>query len=362
MPEELEVLKPEIKRRVTTLEILQGSTISPLDRVQIMSPSDYEVFILEWLDGYLKSKYDRVRSFAGAGDKGRDLVGYREDGSIDIYQCKHYESKVSRTVMYPELGKICYYTFIGDYAVPAKYFIVAPRGCGPNVLDWIDNPTLINKFLVDNWERYCRHGITKKQDIKLEGDFKAYVEKFDFSIVKDTASHELIEQHKSTEYHTTRFGGGIKKFREVIPKPDVEIHHRELNYTTSLFDVYTQATGSMIKCITDLKDKSATHYDHFKMQRNSFYSAESLEKFSRDNFPDADPLPFDELKDDAFQVLYPTLMLNEHELGFKRVLLASQAINNQTFASNPLSHEIRPLDKDGICNHLVNDNRIKWIN
>lgn len=85
MPEELSLPTPEFKRRITTMEILQGQIIPAIDRVLLMEEDAYEDFILEWVDGYLKTKYQRLRSFASAGDKGRDIVGYYADGNIDIY-------------------------------------------------------------------------------------------------------------------------------------------------------------------------------------------------------------------------------------------------------------------------------------
>jgi len=73
---ELALPRPEHRRRISTLEVLQGGFILPIDRVNLMSSAEYEVFIREWADEYLSKKYVRVRSFAGAGDKGRDVVGY----------------------------------------------------------------------------------------------------------------------------------------------------------------------------------------------------------------------------------------------------------------------------------------------
>lgn len=361
MPAEQELPRPEIKRRISTLEILQGQIVSATERVSLMSSDEYEKFILEWVFGVLTPKYQRIRSFAGAGDKGRDIVGYYPDRSIDIYQCKHYDSKIAPTTLYVELGKICYYTYTEQYPIPKKYYIVAPQGCGPTLLDMIAKPETINQKLITHWDTHCKKGITKTTDVELNGEFKSYVENFDFSIVTDISPIELIEQHKTTQFHVLRFGGGIKKYRELIPVPDPNIQPREQIYTTSLFEVYAQETGAVITNIVELQNNNTNHFEHFIMQRNSFYCVESLEKFSRDNFPDADPLPFQELKDDAYQVLYPTLKLRENDPGFTRVLLAAQTINAQSFANNPLSQEMRPLDKNGLCHHLINDERIKWI-
>ena len=294
MPEELTLPTPEFKRRITIMEILQGQVIPAIDRVLLMEEDAYEDFILEWADGHLKAKYQRLRSFAGAGDKGRDIVGYYPDGSIDIYQCKHYSNKIAPSNIFVEFGKLCYYTFTKQYPIPKNYYIVAPKGCGPSLSDLIATPQNINAQLIAAWDTYCKNGITSTKEVELTGDFKAYVEKFDFSIVNDIDPTELVEQHKLTAYHILRFGGGIKKFREVIPIAETDIQPREQIYTTSLFAVYTQDIGTNITNISELQSNSPTHFEHFKMQRNSFYSAESLEKFSRDNFPDADPLPFNE--------------------------------------------------------------------
>ena len=359
-PKELTLTQPALIRRISALETLQGSVISPLNRVELMSSDEYEVFILEWIFGYLDKKYTKTRSFAGAGDKGRDVVGYYGDGKIDIYQCKHYDTKIAPTTLYPELGKLCYYTFENHYPIPQSYYIVAPKGCGSTILDMIDNPSMINQKLIDNWDDYCSKKITKKADILLDDKLRKYIIDFDFSIIKDLAPHEIIDQHKATEYHILRFGGGIKKYRDLIPIPEMVIQPREQNYTGLLFEVYAQELNTRIDKVEDLKSFDR-YFTHFNTQRNSFYSAESLEKFSRENFPEALPSPFEELMDDAYSVVDTTLELHSSESGFKRSLLAAQEIKRQTFASNPLSTEMRPLDKDGLCNHLANDNRIKWI-
>lgn len=360
MPNELIISRPEIKRRISALEVLTGPYVSPEKYISLMSEADYEIVVNEWATDYIGRKYKKVRAFAGAGDKGRDIVGYYDDGTIDIYQCKHYKNKVAPTTIYVELGKLCHYTFSNDYAIPKNYFIVAPHGCGPDLLDMIDNPKTFNQKLIDNWDKYCREEITKKQKLDLTGNFKKYVEEFDFSIVTDLDPAEFVKQHAQTMHHILRFGTAIKKYRDVIPLPEKDIHAREQKYTKSLFEVYEEDCGQKVNSISDLQGKDP-YMKHFIDQRRSFYSAESLEKFSRENFPDAHPMPFDDLKDDAEVVLNTTLQLSAKENGYRRVLLSNQEIKRQDFSSNPLSLEIKPLDKDGLCHHLVNEERITWI-
>ncbi|MDG4654748.1 ABC-three component system protein [Chryseobacterium arthrosphaerae] len=358
---EISFTKPAVKRRISALEIMQGTIIPPIQHVQLMSADDYELYTLEWVDGYLGSKYNRIRLFAGAGDKGRDVVGYYDDDNVDIYQCKHYDDKLAPGTLYTELGKLCYYTLNKDYPVPLSYFIVAPKGCGPSLLDLINNPTKFNQGLLDNWEKQCKGKITKKQNIELSKELREHIESFDFSIVKDIAPHELIEQHSKTKYHIIRFGGGIKKYREFIPQADLEIQTREQQYTTMLFEVYEQRLMKSIPDAKTLQSVDKVMYKHFGTQRNAFYSAESLEKFSRENFPDSDPMPFEDLKDEAENVLLTTLEINSSKSGYERMLLASQEIKRQSFPSSPLTNEIKNLDKDGLCHHLANEDRLKWI-
>ena len=52
--------------------------------------------------------------------------------------------------------------------------------------------------------------ITKVEEVPLTGDFKIYVENFDFSIVDTINPGELISQYQQTIYFPFRFGGGLK--------------------------------------------------------------------------------------------------------------------------------------------------------
>ena len=46
-----------------------------------------------------------------------------------------------------EFGKLCYYTFKGEY-VPQKYYIVASNGIGKSLRSLIENPSEINTKLI----------------------------------------------------------------------------------------------------------------------------------------------------------------------------------------------------------------------
>lgn len=350
-----------VRGRLSSAEILLGTPVPAITRLQTISEDDFEVVCLEWATGYLKTKYDKIRQFGGAGDKGRDMVGYYADGGIDIYQCKHYSSALSPSMIYSEFGKLCFYTFKRVFPIPKSYFIVTPINIGPKLQGLLENPNLINKELIDNWEKHCQKEITKTEEVLLTGDFLTYIENFDFSIVKDKSPMELIEEHGNTSFHAARFGGGLKKYRSVIPIAEKDIQNRELTYVSQLYKVYSEFHSKSIGNQEELKNASITHSSHFEEQRNGFYAAESLEVFSRENFPDANPLPFEEIKQDSLVVATNTLLLNENEKGLKKLLSVIQELHRQGFTNNALSIEIKPIDKIGICHHLVNDTLIQWI-
>lgn len=89
----IELNKPHID-----IELYGTDTnIAPIDKVHIMDEDSFEQFTLEWLYGCKKSKYSSISRIGGAGDKGRDVVAYHNDGAVDYYQCKHYNAALMPT-------------------------------------------------------------------------------------------------------------------------------------------------------------------------------------------------------------------------------------------------------------------------
>lgn len=351
--------KPIGKGRLSTNEILGGQFTPPIERMRSLSEDEFEDLVLEWADGYLDNKYDKIRQFGGSGDKGRDVVGFYPNGDIDIYQCKHYSTILSPAQFWIELGKLCHYTFTNQYDIPKSYYIVTTKGVGTKLLDYIKKPSEFNDLLIAEWTNKCESKIKSTKTI-LTPKFKTFIKKFDFSIIKDKSPLELIEEHKKTTYYAQRFGGGLIKYRNLIPKPTKSIKKSELNYTTLLFEAYSTKTGVDIKNQTILEQTDKDLSQHFEEERTSYYCTESLDKFSRDNFADLDEPPFDELKEDSLLVLKSKLRLSSYSETLDRLEDSKLALMAQEFASNPLHKEIRNLDKVGMCHYLANEKRIKW--
>lgn len=191
-------------------------TTEPLLRLRNMGDDEFERVVGEWAYSCLKNseKYSNVALMGGSGDSGRDLVAYIDSDikKFDIYQCKQYDKPLSPAVYMVEFGKLCYYTFIGEYNVPQKYYIVASNGIGKSLRILIENPLEINTKLVKEWNDKCG----KKRQIISEGiqltdKLRKYIEEFDFSIVSDISPIKLIEDFSSSVWYKYHFGGGLKR-------------------------------------------------------------------------------------------------------------------------------------------------------
>ena len=126
---------PSSVGRLTNQQILLGQQHEPSAIIKIYSPDEWEEFIREWVEG-LRSRYREVRRASGAGDKGRDVIGYVGEvnaaGPWDNFQCKHYDHPLYPSDLWKELAKLCYYTSIEQYSVPRAYYFAAPQGVGPS--------------------------------------------------------------------------------------------------------------------------------------------------------------------------------------------------------------------------------------
>lgn len=354
-----EIPKPNGNGRLSTNEILGGQITPPIERMRSLSEDAFEDLVLEWADGYLQKKYSKIRGYGGAGDKGRDIVCYYPDGKVDLYQCKRYSTVLSPSHFWVELGKLMFYTSTNEYPIPKSYFIVTTKGVGPTLLDLIQNPTKFNDLLISEWEDKCKTKI-KKGNTELTDELQDYIKRFDFSIIEDKAPLELINEHKQTTYYPQRFGGGLIKYRNIIPSPSLEIQEKELNYTELLFCAYSKTLEITISNSEDLKNNGGEFVEHFEEERSSFYCAESLDKFSRDNFADLSKLPFDEMKEDSLAILKSQLRLSNREADLDRLEESKLTMMTQAFSSNALHKEIRNLDKAGMCHYLANERKIKW--
>src|SRR5437899_9042667 len=108
---------PTQQPALTADVVAAGPVIPALDRLRLMSDKQWETFVLEWAYS-LKTKYATVELCGGAGDLGRDVIGIVVVGQADPwdnFQCKHYDHALQPNDIWLELGKLCYYSAIGEY-------------------------------------------------------------------------------------------------------------------------------------------------------------------------------------------------------------------------------------------------------
>ena len=341
--------------------VTHGPTITPQGHIKLYSDKQWEEFTEECAEA-LNPKYKKVRRYSGAGDQGIDIAGYKTDqldGPWDNYQCKHYAAALSLTDILLELGKLCHYTFIGTYTIPENYYFVAPQGISTSLAKILrNNHTDLKRNLIKNWKKYCEKKITSKQKILLTGDFKKYVEAFDFAIIKDKTVLEMLAIHRSNAsyYHNLRFGGGLPA-RPENEKPPESIAEIEAVYIQKLLNAYAEFLQKE-SCNMDEVEKHDKLKRHLRDARIHFYCAESLQKFSRDCLDFGE---FERLQNNIFTAII-NIIDAEHPHGYSRVISAIQEAFSVQIDSHPLKERLESMDRAGICHQLANNNKLSWAN
>lgn len=352
----IELNKPHID-----LELYGTDTsIAPIDKVHIMDEDSFEQFTLEWLFGCKKMKYSSIKGIGGAGDKGRDVVGYYSDGTVDYYQCKHYNTGLAPTNYYLELGKLCYYTYNKEIPMPKEYFIIASNDVGSSLQDLIDNPPKLLSSLIKNWDTYCKTKITKTSEIPLHKPLLDYINSFDFKIIKTYPIAQIIDEYLDTIYGNIRFGGRrINLPTTLIPTDTIEME--EMPYISALLEAYSDELKVKIDTTKSLEAYSF-YFKHLKRQRKDYYSAETIRRFVRDTLTDSQQ--FDVLKEEIYNGIIDTHEQG-YDSGYKRLVedLKQAAVTNTSKSMlDSKLHCIGNSERKGTCHMLVNDNKLRWVN
>ena len=337
------------------LEIRSGPSIPPIERVKLFSADQWEAVVDEWASSL--PFYGLVERAGGAGDKGCDVIATVHpsdpDSDWDNYQCKHYDQPLAPSDIWLELGKLCYYTFIGDYGVPRAYRFVAPRGVGTKLLNLIKKPENLREGLIANWAAKCAAQITTTKIVSLEGKLLEHVNAFDFTRIGHLPTPRLIEQHRKTPYFAVRFGLGLPA-RPASPVPPATIDAGETRYVAQLLEAYSDNQGAAYASLASL---SNPHKRHLQRARESFYCAEALRSFSRDTLPDR---AFENLQGQILDGVIDTAEAT-HPCGLTRVNATTAHATNLNLTSSALLGRVDPNDRKGVVHQLANDNRLTWV-
>lgn len=363
--EQLQPLEPPPapERPLSPREILFGQRILPERVVGTYDSDEWERFVREWASEGLAPEYAAVFRAAGAGDKGRDVVAYvTEDlrtSLYDNYQCKHHDHALAPHEVWLELGKLVWYTFQRDYRVPRRYYFVAPKGPGPLLLQMIEDPDQFRQGLIVHWEEKCARRIQRRTRIALAGEFQAYVDRFDFGIIRAVDPLKLIEQHqRARRYHAMRFGGGLQ-IRPPDLRPPGEPGPDEAKYVRHLLDAYGESLGGVHVPTPDaLGTPTMPLRRHLTRQREFFFKAATLRQFERDSLPH--DRGFEALMDQVYDGIIDTCDQPHFPDGLARVNATLEVAVSLNITSYALRDDLQVGDLKGVCHHLANEDRLCW--
>jgi hypothetical protein len=343
----------------TPAQMGSGMNFPAVKLVEIFSPDDWEGFTEEYVSavpGYVEPP---IR-FTGPGDMGRDIVAFTSpdqfNGPWDNYQCKRYGKQLTASDIWVELGKIIYYSFIGEFKPPRRYYFAASKDIALSLKKLLTNATKLKGELEANWGKHCRHQITDTKEIPLDGPLKKYFDAFDFSIFKPLSVVEMLKLHAKTIFYAQRFGAAHIPAR---PRPDLppqEIQAAESRYVQQLLEAYADHLKLPVSDVKQLAQWPEIE-KHFNRAREMFYHAESLRNFARDS---VDAGMFDAVQDEVYHGVVDTYAM-DHPDGLARIRSTVTQAGNLHPTCNALCVRVQTQDKQGICHHLANDDRLIWV-
>ncbi|MBK8177015.1 MAG: hypothetical protein IPK66_17675 [Rhodospirillales bacterium] len=340
-----------------------GLPISPLERLGGFSADDFERFVLEWAHDYLTKRVPEiveVQQRGGAGDKGRDIIAWIDPSDVTprrwhLYQCKHYASRLSADEAAREIGKILYYTYTGDFSSPEEYYFVTHKGITNPLQDLLDNPANLRQYIIDNWDNHCATTITSTKRIKLDAALQNHISSFNFSIFRAKQPIALLDEHRQTRYYLAVFGAPLIN-RDPAPKPPSEVAAVESGYVQQLFDVIAEYLQLSVTTISDFSHNDYTR-KLFERSRIMFYSAEGLKELARDQMADAEY--FDSLLDAFCDGLY-FAYTDPTKRGLQRLQHTVLSAQSLQLGGHVLEPHATPCDREGVCHHLANEDRVRW--
>jgi hypothetical protein len=326
-------------------------------RLQEIGDAELEEFVEQWLDRKA-GKFVHVLRIGAANDKGRDVIGFlsdcRHEGPWELYQCKRKtrDKKLGLPEAMGELGKLFYHHVEGAYAtLPTAYFFVTPRGIVGTLQDLLLNPSEIGPYLIGHWDQYCAKYITRTK-VPLTPEIRAAIDGFDFSRVDYYAASRLAKDPDARPAFSALF----ELTPEEAPRGETpaEIQQEELIYIDQLRKVYGEACGRVFLTADEVLT-DPDHGEHLRLQRTRFFEAAAFSRFHRDNTA---PGAVDVFREDVYHSVFE-VYLQAHASRLKRVEAVMQHAGAAPIGL--LGRSTRVPVRQGMCHHLVNERRLKWM-
>lgn len=250
---------------------------SPLKVVQLMDPSEFEIFTSEWA---LYKGYKSLKRVGGTGDMARDIVAFNNDDSIDIFQCKHVNKKFNDVGN--ELLTLLYHMSTGDIIKVRCFYFICLNGISNPWDKAIENKTIDTVWI--EWFLKNKSGDPKYANIL------SFIEKNGFPNISSISIDVVIKEHLETPFGKFRFDHGRMFDRKNIEwDPD-----KDGLYLKQLIQLFSKIEN--VKLTLDNLDL----YDCKEIinrQRGYFYSAEGIRQQVEEYFSDI--LEFEKVKKDV---------------------------------------------------------------
>jgi hypothetical protein len=204
--------------------------------------------------------------------------------------------------------------------------------------------------LTSNWSKKCL-GLCPLSDIRDA------IESFAFPTFDAATAERIVNDLKGSAVYPVLFGGGLTKPRPINKMPPEEIAAEEIPYVGKLVDAY--AEHSTIGPVTSAESALAheTYGPHLRSSRREFYCAESLREFSKDVL--IEPDDFASLQEAVYDGVKYTAE-RDFQSGYDRVLAVCEQATTVQVGDHPLSGDLTPADRSGMCHQLANDDRLTW--
>ncbi|WP_353953558.1 ABC-three component system protein [Knoellia sp. S7-12] len=337
-------------------QVQMGRFRSPAKIVSIFDPDEWEEFTNEWvaiLPGYAK-----VGRISGAGDRGVDVAGWLSEsgfaGDWDAYQCKHYNRSLEPADAYKEIFKLFLAVLDGVWALPQRYFFVAPKGCGPSLMQYLNGGRDLRAAFLDRLQADIKtQTITSSSEDRVR--VETYAASVDFAMFREISVEDALSSHKQTDRYVLRFGGGMPPKPTPEPVPEAPTSE-EAPYLSALWPVYTERYGTELDSFeTCVKDTRVSN--HLLRQREAFYSAETLKRHVRDLLP---PGAYDAYQEDVYVGVVDTCEAT-YPSGYDRLGATMAQAARIDISANALVQSSEIKDKQGACHQLAGDEGLRWV-
>jgi hypothetical protein len=321
-----------------------------------LSDTDLERLTDDWVAS-MRRRYPDSDRFSGAGDMGRDVVGYRStsrfDGLWDNYQCKQLLERLGDPEFIREIGKIFHHSSAGHFNLPAHFYFIAPRGAVRNVRALIGKPSSIGPRLIEKWDDWCAGSLVEKQTIALSSDVRASIEGYDFRNVSLLEAGKLVRDDAMKAVLVKWFDADPGA--APVGSVPAAVQPEEARYVSQLFKAYGER-GAPSFASSDEALVDPVFGDHFRVQRQRYFDAASFKRYYRDSTEPAVLKAFD---DDMYHGVFDTHGMTHDDTMAKIAAVMNEA--KSVAVSGVLGKYARVPVKQGTIHHFANDDVLPWV-